>query len=167
MSTIIVYTIVSFLLDGLVSNFISGSIHNSSMFNTIYSVIALVIIYNYFDNNSKFLKILFVLGILFDIVYTNTFLLNIFIFIVIYIILGMINNYIPNNIFTINVKTLLAVFIYHILSYIILSIANYDSYSYILLMVLPRSVIMTIIYTSFSYIMIKKIYFKRYTKKIK
>ncbi len=168
MIIVVIYTIISFLLDGLSSNFISTDIYNPSIFRTIYTVISLIIIYNYFDNDNKYLKILFVLGLLFDIVYTNTFLLNIFIFIVIYIIMKLINDYIPNNLFTINIKALLGIFIYHFLSYIILLIVHYDNYSSkLLFLILFRSIIMTIIYTSFSYIIIKKIYYKKYPKKIK
>ena len=168
MIIVIIYAIISFMLDALISNYINMSIINPSIFNTIYSVITLVIIYNYFDDDNKYLKILIVLGILFDIVYTGTFLLNIFLFIVIYIVIKYINEYIPNNLFTINVKALLAIFLYHILSYLILMIVHYDYYSFNeLLSVLYRSIIMTIIYTSISYKLIKKIYFKKYMKKIK
>ena len=129
MIIMLVYTVISFLLDGLISNYISIDIANPSYLRTIYSVIALVIIYNYFENDNKYLKILIILGILFDIVYTNTFLLNIFLFIIIYFIIKMLNTYIPNNILTINLKTLLAIAIYHTLSFLILSLANYNSYS--------------------------------------
>ena len=107
MIVIIVYTIISFLLDGLLSNYMSINIINPSYFRTIYSVISLVIIFNYFDNDTKYLKILLILGILFDIVYTNTFLLNIIIFLIIYIIIKKINIFITNNIFTINLKSFL------------------------------------------------------------
>ena len=167
MIIIIVYTIISFLLDALTSNLINTTLNNPSIFNTIYSVICLVIIYNYFDNDNKYLKVLLILGILFDIVYTGTILLNIIIFLVIYIIIRIINDYIPNNLLTINIKSLLAIAIYHIMSYLILDIVHYDNFTSKLLMILPRSIIMTIIYTSLSYVIFKKIYFKKYSKKIK
>lgn len=168
MIVIIIYTIISFLLDGLLSNYMSINIIDPSYFRTIYSIISLVIIYNYFDNNTKYLKILLILGIIFDIVYTNTFLLNVVIFLIIYLVIKKINIFIPNNIFTINLKCLLLITIYHFLSYIILLLANYQNYSIkLLLLILSRSVIMTIIYTTISYLLLKKIYFKIYDKKIK
>lgn len=168
MIIIIIYTIISFLLDGLISNFISINIVDPSYFRTIYSVISLVISYHFFENDSKYLKILIIIGILFDIVYTNTFLLNVFIFTIIYLFIKKINIYISNNILTINLKTILAITIYHTLSYLILLLANYSNYSFNLLtMILLRSIIMTIIYTTISYLIIKKIYYKKYYKKIK
>lgn len=168
MIIIIIYTIISFLLDALTTNIMNTIITNPSYFRTIYTIICIVIIYNYFDNDNKYLKILLILGILFDIVYTNTLLLNIFIFIVIYLLIKYINNYIPNNLLTINIKSLLAILIYHILSYFILLLAHYETYtSKLLWLILTRSIIMTIIYTSVSYLVIKKIYYKKYNKKIK
>ena len=168
MIIIIIYTIISFLLDGLLSNYMSINIIEPSYFRTIYSIISLILIFNYFDNNSKYLKTLLIVGILFDIVYTNTFLLNVTIFLIIYLINKKINILIPNNILTINIKTYLSIIIYHTLSFLILLLANYQNYSIkLLLLILSRSIIMTIIYTTISYFLLKKIYFKIYDKKIK
>ena len=168
MIIIIIYTIFSFLIDAIMSNFVNTLMINPSYFRTIYSVISLVIIYNYFDNDNKYLKILVILGILFDIVYTNTFLLNVFIFLVIYFIIRGINNYIPNNLFTINIKSLLAIMTYHVLSFLILLLAHYESYTVNhLFLILTRSIIMTVIYTSASYLLIREIYYNKYHKKIK
>ena len=168
MIIIIIYTIISFLLDGLISNFTNINIVDPSYFRTIYSVISLVISYHFFENDHKYLKVLIILGILFDIVYTNTFLLNIFIFIIIYLFIKKINIYIPNNILTINLKSLLSLTIYHTLLYLILLFAGYSNYTFNLLtLILSRSIVMTIIYTTISYLIIKKIYYKKYFKKIK
>ena len=165
---IIIHVIISFLLDGLLSNHIDTNIINPSYFLTIYTLVSLTIIYNYFENDKKYLYILIIVGILFDIVYTNTLLLNVFIFLVIYLFIKSINYYIPNNLFTINIKSLIAITIYHILTYILLLMANYYHYSLKFLgIILSRSIIMTIIYTSISYLIFKKIFFKKYDKKIK
>ena len=146
------------MLDGLLSNYINTNIIDPSYFLTIYTVIALVISFNYYKNNSKYLKILLIMGILFDIVYTNTLLLNIVIFYLLYLVMKFLNIYIPNNFFTINVKSLLMVSIYHILSYIILLLVNYINYPFsFLLNIILHSIIMTIIYTSFSYFLFKKL----------
>ncbi len=168
MIIIIIYTIISFLLDSLLSNYISPSITSMSIFNTIYTIIAIILIYNYFDNDKKYLKIIIPLSILFDIVYTNTFMINIILFIIIYIIFKQLNYYIPNNLFTINIKTILGIIIYNILSYIILLLFNVNNYPItILLTIIYKSIIMTIIYTSISSILLNKIYYQFYDKKIK
>lgn len=155
----ITYVIISFLLDGLISNLLPFNLIDPSYFKTIYSIVSLVIIYNYFDNQKKYLSILIVLGLFFDIVYTNTFILNIVIFFAIYIVLSYLDYIIPTNIITVNLKSIACVFSYHILTYIILLLANYNNYQIKLLgLILLRSIIMTIIYTTISYIVIDKIY---------
>lgn len=155
----VIYIIISFLLDGIMSNIISFNLVDPSYLKTIYSVVALVIIYNYFDNHQKYLTILIILGIFFDIVYTNTFILNIVVFFITYLILSSVDYLIPNNLLTINLKSLVAIYSYHILTYIILLLANYNHYNIKLLgMILIRSIIMTIIYTTISYLIMNKIY---------
>ena len=77
MIILLIYIILSFILDAFTSLYLNFSIETVSIFKTIYSIISLVIIYNYFKNDKKYLITLIVIGILFDIVYTNTFILNI------------------------------------------------------------------------------------------
>ena len=164
----IIYTIISFLMDGLTSNCFSTFITNPSYFRTIYSVVALVVMFNFCENKRKYLYILVSLGILFDIVYTNTFILNIVIFLIIYLFLNIMDYYLSNNLFTVNLKAVLAIGIYHTMSYLIFLLVHYQNYTINLLtMILVRSIIMTIIYTSFSYLIMKKIYHKKYDKRVK
>lgn len=168
MIVIILYLIISFSLDSLMSTYISSNLIEISYLTTIYTVISLVITYNYFENQKKYLLIVIILGFLFDIVYTNTIPLNIILFILIYIVLKQLDYLMPNNIFTINIKSLITIYIYHITTYIILLLTHYNSYNLkILGFILLKSIIMTIIYTTTSYFLIKKIYYKFYDKKIK
>ena len=155
----IIYVIISFLLDGIISNIIPFNLVDPSYFKTIYSIISIVIIYNYFDNHKKYLTILITLGVFFDVIYTNTFILNIIVFIIIYIVLSNLDYIITTNIFTINLKSIVCISTYHISTYIILLLANYNNYSIKLLgLILIRSIIMTIIYTTISYLIMNKIY---------
>ena len=155
----IIYIALSFLLDGIISNYIPFELINPSYLKTIYTIISLVIMYHYFSNKKKFLIITIILGLLFDIVYTNTFLVNTIIFITIYIILSNIDYLMTTNIITINIKSLVCIYIYYILTYIVLLLSHYNSYDvYLLLLILLRSIIMTIVYTTISYLIINKIY---------
>ena len=168
MIIVIIYLIISFLLDSIISLYIPASISTLSYFKTIYTIISLVIIYNYFENSQKYLIITIILGALFDIVYTNTFLLNIVIFITIYLLLTELDYIMPNNLLTVNIKALSAIYIYHIITYTILLLTHYNSYTFsILLNILMKSTIMTIIYTTISYLLIKKIYWHHFDRKIK
>ena len=168
MIIISIYVILSFLLDCIMSNFISINLVDPSYFRTIHTIISIVIIYNYFEFNKKYLTIIIILGALFDIVYTNTFLLNIILFLIIYFVLKELDYFLPNNLLTINIKSIVSIWLYHILSYLILLLVHYNVYTINLLgMILIRSIISTIIYTTISYLVLNKIIEKKDLKKIK
>lgn len=168
MIIILIYIILSFTLDGLISTYLNANIIELSYLTTIFSVISIVIIYDYFENQKKYLLVTIIMAILFDIVYTNTFLLNVIIFIIIYLIIKQLDYYISNNIFTINIKSLVAIYTYHIMTFIILLLTHYNSYDMkIFLNIILKSTINTIIYTTISYLILKKVYYKFYEKKIK
>ncbi len=158
MIILLIHLIFSFVLDALSSLYLNFSLETVSIFKTIYTVVSLVILYNYFNDKTKYIIILILSGILFDIVYTNTFILNIVIFLVIYMIIKYLDYLMPNNIFTINLKSIISIIVYYILTYLIMLISNYDIYPInLLLKIITHSLIMTIIYTTISYLILKKI----------
>ena len=67
----IIYLVISFLLEGIMSNIFPSTLSNISYFTTIYIIISFAIIYPYFDNDKKFFILIFIFGILFDILYTD------------------------------------------------------------------------------------------------
>lgn len=168
MIIIIIYLIVSLLLDGLMSNIFPSTISNISPFMTIYVVVALSIIYKYFSSDKKYYILLIIFGFIFDTLYTSTFLVNIIIFLLIGIIIKAFSSILSDNIFMSNIISLIAVISYHFLSFIILNLTLYSSYSFLLLgKVILSSFIMTIIYSSISYLLMGFIMDKRNIKLIK
>jgi len=157
--------IISFLFEGFISNYVSSSFSDFNLFSTLYTLIALIIIYPYFYNEKKYYILLIIFGFLIDIVYTNTFMLNIFVFIAISFIVKFLNFILPENILMVNIMTVSSVMLYHILSYMILTIINYNTYPLSLLLnICINSVIMTIVYTSILYL-ITKILFNKFDMK--
>ena len=155
---VLIYVIVSFLLDGFMSLYTNFSIDSISYFKTIYTIISIVMIYHLFSYDKKYLIIILILGMLFDMVYTNVILLNVIIFVLIYYVVKYLDYVMPNNIFTINIKTLIAIIIYHLVSFIVLNVVGYGSYGVgLLFKILTHSVIITVFYTSLSYLIFKKI----------
>lgn len=161
MMVLLIHLIFSFILDSFSSLYLNFSIETISIFKTIYTIISLVIIYNHFKNKTKYIITLILSGILFDIVYTNTFILNIVIFLIIYIIINYLDYLMPNNIFTINLKSIISINVYYILTYLIMLLSNYNTYPIkLLLKIMTHSILMTIIYTSISYLILKRINIK-------
>lgn len=160
---------ISFLLQGILSNFLAYMLENISIFSTIYVLITLLLLYPYFENNkNKFFILVVIFGGLVDLVYCNTFLINICIFYVVYKFSNLFHFFLPYNLVTINVSNLLGVFIYHILSFILLSLFRFGDYSFMMLAkVLGSSIIMTIIYTTVSYLVINLVREKKELKEVK
>lgn len=155
---IIIYLIFSFFLDSITTNYLNYELVNLSYLKTIYTIISLVVVYEYFRNKNKYFLTIIILSFIFDIRYTNTFILNPIIFNIIYFLNICLDNNLPNNLLTINIKTVLSISIYHLMTFIILIIANYNNYEITsLIPVILRSIPMTIIYTTISYLILKKL----------
>jgi len=112
--------------------------------------------------------ILLIFSFLIDIVYTNTFILNVTLFVLISLIVKFLNFILPENILMINIISLCSVIFYHVLSYGVLTIINYNYYPvFLLLKIILNSIIMTFIYTTIIYLISKFLYTKFDMKQIK
>lgn len=164
----IISVLFSFLLDNFLSTNISYSLTSPSIFSTMYTLIALFIIYPYFNNEKKYLYILVSSALFFDMVYTSTFLFNLIIFLGLYFIVKKLNFWLPNNLLMSNITSIIVIFLYHIISFIVLSLVKYNGYDISLLIkILTHSILATIIYTSILYFVLKKIYDKFHIKQIR
>ena len=97
MAIAIIYLLISFILENFMANIFPSTLTNISLFTTVYTVIALVVIYPQFNNYRKYYILVFIFGFFFDAVYTSTFFLNTFIFIVIALLVGILYNLFPYN----------------------------------------------------------------------
>lgn len=151
----IILTILSILIQGTMSNYIGYTYQSLSFFSTLYTLITLLIIYPHFENKKKHFIILVVSGIIIDFAYTDVFLLNTCLFIFCYYFSKAFHFFFPYNFLTINICNLLNVFLYHIVSFIFLTLSKYDNYTIlVLLKILSHSIVMTFIYTSILYYMV-------------
>lgn len=150
------------------SNIFTSTLSDISYFTTIYIVISFVIIYPYFGNEKKYFILLIIFGILFDILYTGTFIFNMVLFLGVGIIIKILNHIFPVNAFTTNVISLVSIMSYHIFSFVILSLVSNINYDFILLInIIIHSIIMTIIYTNIGYFSMKYIYNRFNIKQVK
>ena len=147
--------IISFLLQGAISNVIGYTINDLSIFFTIYPLITLMILYPHFENRKKFILLLVIFGILIDLVYSNTFILNTCLFYIIYIMNKGFHFFFPYNLFTVSISSLLAVYTYHIVTFLLLIILNFHNYNLMMLVEsITNSTIVTIIYTIIIYLIV-------------
>lgn len=150
------------------SNIFPSTLTDISYFTTIYIIIAFGIIYPYFGNEKKYYILLIIFGFLFDILYTGTFILNVVLFLVLGMLIKMLNSVFPANVFTTNIISFINIVLYHVLSFIILSLVSGIKYDFMLLInIIIHSIFMTFIYSSVSYFSIKFIYGRFNIKQIK
>ena len=150
------------------SNMFPSTLGNPSFFTTIYIIISFVIIYPSFSSEKKFYTIVLIFGLLFDIMYTSSFIYNMVSFLVLGIFVRILYNIFPENYFTTNIISIITISLYHVLSFIIFSLVGSINYDFILLFdIIIHSILMTIFYTSISYFVMKYIYNKLNIKYIK
>lgn len=87
----LIIIIVSLLLDGILSNFLPYLVNDLSMFTPLLTQISIFIIYPFFRKKEKqYFIIIFSLGMIYDLFYTNLLFFNG----VLFILLGLITKYI-------------------------------------------------------------------------
>lgn len=147
---IYIILIISFLLD---SFFLSVIGPNSILF-PLCSLMSLTIIYPFLKKTeyNKFLIICIFMGMLYDVVFTGTPLLNIGLFLLTGIIIKLVFRVFSNN-FVSNILTgILIIFIYRTFNYLILCLAKYVDFSILaLIRGIYSSLIINIIYIIISY----------------
>jgi rod shape-determining protein MreD len=164
----IIVFLISFILDGLVSNFIIPYYNDSSLFFPLFSVVILSLIYPYFNNDDKsYLRTLLAFGLLYDIVYTNTLFLNMILFFLIGISIKLVYLIFPVNILSVTITSVITISLYHLLNFIILNIINYNNYEIKDLgYIITHSLILNVIYAIITYFILNIISRKFKIKRI-
>lgn len=139
---------ISFLLDSFISMYIPITVSNYNVLVPMFTTISLIIIYPYFNNNNKnYLITCLIFGLLYDITYTNTFGLNLALYLSLGYIIIFLDSALSNNLFSIIVKALIVIIIYDLISYVILILLNYIDYSLLTLIIkIGKSIILNTTY---------------------
>ena len=115
MNISIIIIIISFLLDGLLSIYRHYFIFDLLPLFTITSLIIIYpLLYNKINN---YYKIIIILGLLYDIVYTNTLLLNVSLFLLLSYIIKNYYFYLKNNLFNGIILNIIIIMLYRFASF--------------------------------------------------
>lgn len=147
-----IIVIISFLLDGIVSSIIN---YHSLMY-PLFSLLSLITSYTYFNQkDNSYIIMAFILGLSYDLVYTDTLFFNACLFLSSALLLKKIFEKFPYNYISVLVISFIMIFYYRILSYLILAFINYLNFSIsFLLQGIYSSIIINIIYISVAYLII-------------
>lgn len=147
---IIVISMLSFLLDGLLSRYLSPN----SLFLPLFTIVSLVLIYPYYKGNDyRYLKYSAIIGLLYDIAYANTIFYHFFLFIILgFIVIFFF--YFLSNTWYINLLISITVIIsYRLIDYIFLVLFKNIHFSFTtLLKSIYQSLLLNIIYCLFIFI---------------
>ncbi len=156
--------IISFLLDGVVSNFVSL---NTNFFAPLFSLVAITIVYPYFNKNSNdYLKTVGVIGILYDFVYTDTMILNLAIFLVLGLLVKYFHSIFNNNIINNIIWLIIIIIIYRLITYLILVLSGYLTFDInVLFKSIYSSLILNVIYCLIVYFLLDYLNYKFKIKK--
>lgn len=123
---IIAVILISFFLEGIMSNLLS----NFSFLIPLFTIVSLIVLYPYFNGEkNKFLFASIILGIFYDIVYTNCVFINAFTFLIIAILISLIYNYITVNTTNISLINAIILLVYQIINYFLLCLTGYTNFN--------------------------------------
>ncbi|MBE6144429.1 MAG: rod shape-determining protein MreD [Firmicutes bacterium] len=153
--------ITSFFLDIMISKWVNFN----SFFYPLFSILSLIFSFLYFNkkDNSFFISA-FILGLLYDVVITDTLFLNAFVFSILSLILKQIFRKIKFNYLAILLISLGTIVYYRLMVYLILIILNYLEFNiFKIINSILSSVFLNLIYITIIYVVInyKKIIFKK------
>jgi len=85
---VIAIVILSIIMDGLLTNFLSFMVNDLSFFTPFFSLISLISIFKFYSKDlNKYYLLAFVTGFIYDLLYTNLLFLNGFLFLLVAIII--------------------------------------------------------------------------------
>lgn len=143
-------SVFSFLLDGILSKYILPT----SLFLPLFTIVSLVIIYPYFNNNNfRYFKYIAILGLLYDITYINTIFFNFFIFMMIGFVVSFFSYLLSNNLYTSILFTVISIFFYRLIVYLFMVIFRNVSFSFFdLIKSIYSSLLLNILYCILLYL---------------
>lgn len=156
-TTIIV--LISLILDGLLTNYLPYLVNNLSFFTPMFTLVSLFIIFPFYRKNpTKYYIIVFIIGLIYDLLYTNLLFFNAILF----LIIAIVSKYLYRN-FEINY--------FKLIIYVVLIIAFYETLTASIILIfqlvpitvskliykISHSLILNIIYAELIYLIINLI----------
>lgn len=161
----IIVVVVSFILDGILTNFLPYMVDDLSLFTPLLTVVSIFLIYPlYYHKKKDYYITSFIVGVLYDLFYTNLLFFNGFMFLVIAYITDKVYKYLNVDYLKLILYISLVVVIYESLSGGIFLLFNLVPITINkILYKIGHSLILNIIYGEIVFIIIKFIP-KKYKK---
>ena len=137
--------VFSFLLDGILSNYLPIN----SLFTPLFSLVSLIIVYPYFNGNKRdYYKYAFLLGLFYDLIYTDTLVFHAFLFLFMSFLITKFTLVLSDNYLNLIIITVITIVIFRSVSYILIFITGNINIDYhVFLKGIYSSLILNIIYS--------------------
>lgn len=156
----------SFFLESIISNFVGL---DTVLLNPLFTLMAIIIIYPYFkDRELDYLKYCILVGFIYDIVFTDTLLLNAILFTIVGTVVIILGYVFSGNLLTTLLTALMVIILYRVIGYAILCLSGYLLYSFNhLLDSINSSILLNIIFISLLFWISDKLSKKYHIRKSK
>lgn len=160
-----VIILISIILDGILTNYLPYLVNDLSLFTPLLTVVSIFILYPLNrKKETKFFILMFIVGIIYDLLYTNLLFLNGLLFVLIAFISKIIYKNFETSYFKLIIYTILIIVIYESVYAGILFIYRVVPITiYKLFYKISHTLILNIIYTELLYFIIKHLP-KKYKK---
>ena len=160
----IVIVIISFFLDGILSNFLPFMLGDISLFTPYFTLISLIVVYPFFKKRKKDYYILIgVIGFLYDLFYTNLLFTHTIFFLLIGYIVNLIYTKMELNLLTNIFLIIFVIIFYQMIFALCLFIFNVVPITIeSILYLISHSLILNIIYGEIIYLICKYLPHKRH-----
>lgn len=147
---IIAISIISFILDGIVSHFVSMN----SFFLPLLTIVSIILIFPYFQNNRyRYLKYCAILGLLYDIAYANTIFFHFFIFMILGMVIIIWFYFLSNTWYTNLWLSLIIIVLYRVITYLFFALFQNIPFSFSLLgRGIYSSILLNVVYCFLVYL---------------
>lgn len=145
--------LVSFFLDGLLSIYQGQTFFHILSIRPMFTVVALVLIYPFLIKDKyRYYRLAAFTGVAYDILYTNTLVLNMFMFVFLAFIIIHLYSFFSDTLINSLCINLFIIAVYHVATFVILGLIGYLSFNILTLssglfsMILTNTIFFIIVY---------------------
>lgn len=145
--------IISFLLEGVVSNFVPVN----GFFAPLFTLTALIIIYPLFDDNFDYYKYAFITGLAYDLFYTDTIIFHAIVFCFMAFLITRMNIVLSDNYVNVLIIIAMCILVYRFFTYCLLVLVSSITFDILaLIFSVLKSLILNLIYSAIVFFVVKK-----------
>lgn len=150
----IIILVISFLLEGVISNFVPVN----GFLAPLFTLTALIIIYPLFDESFEYYKYAFITGLAYDLFYTDTIVFHAIIFTFMAFLITRLNLVLSDNCVNVLIIIAICILVYRVITYGLLILVSSMSFDFLsLVFSILKSLIINLIYSVILFFVVKKI----------